>query len=125
MIQALMGLIARICISAVFLFSGWGKLLNPHQTIEHFHKVGIPLAKAAYGAAVGIEILCGVLLLLGARTRVASLLLAILVIISTYYFYFDFSDRMQIVAMLKNLAIVGGLLHLSAYGSGGFSLDRK
>jgi putative oxidoreductase len=123
--QSVLSLVSRFALAGIFLWSGWGKVMAPQQTIDVIAKAGMPLPKVAFGAAVGIEIVCGILLVLGAKTRWASFLLCLFLVLATYYFHLDFSDRMQVGHLLSNLAILGGLLHVAAYGPGRISLDRS
>jgi len=125
MTQSLFALLARISLGVIFLFVGWNQVLESSRTIQWMSQAGIPLAKWLYGLAVVLELLGGILLVLGARTRSAAFLLALFLIPATYFFHYDFSDRGQVVHVLKNLAIFGGLLQLAAFGGGRFSLDRN
>ena len=38
-------------------------------------------------------------------------------------FHHDFADQNQMIHFLKNVAIVGGLLQVAAFGAGSFSID--
>jgi putative oxidoreductase len=40
-------------------------------------------------------------------------------------FHKNFADQNQMIHFLKNLAIVGGLLQIAAFGAGSFSLDGR
>jgi len=40
-------------------------------------------------------------------------------------FHTDFSNQMQLMSFLKNIAIAGGFLIIFVYGPGKYSLDHK
>jgi len=70
-----------------------------------------------------VELIGGLLILLGIRVRFGAFLLIIFLIPTTLFFHqFWFLDGMrrdlQVVMFLKNVAIVGGLLYVLACGTG-------
>ena len=74
--------------------------------------------------AVIVEILFPLLLIVGYKTRLAALVLALFTLTVTIIFHTDFDDGMQLISFLKNLAITGGFMIVIAYGSNKFSLDH-
>jgi len=80
--------------------------------------------------AIVVEVLGGLALIAGFGTRVAALVLAVFTLVATVFFhaYWAVPAEMQMVQQLmffKNIAVVGGLLVLAAFGAGGWSLDAK
>ena len=80
--------------------------------------------------AIGVEVLGGLALIAGFGTRAAALVLAVFTLAATVIFhaYWAVPPEMQMVQQLmffKNIAVVGGLLVLAAYGAGGWSVDAK
>ena len=69
-------LVARLCLSAVFLISGLGKLLSPAATIAEIAAVGLPLPELGLALAAGIELLGGTALLAGFKVSWAAGILA-------------------------------------------------
>jgi uncharacterized membrane protein YphA (DoxX/SURF4 family) len=63
--------------------------------------------------------------LLGYKTRLGAILLILFLIPTTLVFHTDFSKEMQVIAFLKNLAIIGGLLMVVYAGAGPISLDER
>lgn len=135
--------IARLCLSALFLWSGLGKLLELQRTTEHLATVrlpyverlpeifanGLPYPQALAAAAVIVELGGGALLLLGIRTRFSAFMLAGFTIVATLLFHrfweFEGTEMMvQHTHFLKNLCILGGLLMVMRYGAGWLSFDR-
>jgi putative oxidoreductase len=79
----------------------------------------------SYAIALVVEVGGGLLLLLGYRTRLAALGLAIFSVAAAVGFHHNFADQNQMIHFLKNLAIAGGLLQVVTFGAGGFSLDAR
>src|ERR1700731_717328 len=63
--------VGRVLISTIFILSGLSKVAAPAMTIGYIQSVGLPLPPVAFGLAAFIEIVGGITLLLGYRTRVA------------------------------------------------------
>jgi putative oxidoreductase len=117
--------VGRFLLAAIFLVSGVGKLLNPAGTIGYISAVGLPLPELGLVIAVIVEIGGGLLLIAGYRTRIVALALAAFTIAATIFFHNHLSDQNQFIHFLKNVAIVGGLLEVAAFGAGRFSLDAR
>src|SRR6267378_4399275 len=67
----------------------------------------------------------GLMLLVGYRTRVAALALALFTLAAAAFFHNQLGDRNQFIHFMKNLAICGGLLQLYVFGAGGLSIDAR
>jgi putative oxidoreductase len=70
-------LLIRLCLAAVFIPSGWGKLHDLQKVTDFFTELGIPWP---HGNAVVValsELVCGTLLLVGLASRLAALPLII------------------------------------------------
>ncbi len=117
--------VGRVLLGAPFLFSGVGKLTAYTATVGYIQAVGLPVAPAAYAIAVAAEVGGGALLLLGYRTQLVALLLAIFSIATAVFFHANFADQNQMIHFLKNVMIAGGLLQIVAFGAGALSLDAK
>lgn len=117
--------IGRLLLAAIFLISGVGKLFNPAGTIGYIGAVGLPLAELGYWLAVIVEIGGGLLLIAGYRTRMVALVLAAFTLFAAVAFHSNFGDQNQFIHFLKNIAIVGGLLQVVAFGAGRLSLDSR
>ena len=115
-------LIGRIFLSVLFLIEGLGKLFTQEQVITYMEDYGVP--GILFIPAVIVEILFPLLLIVGYKTRLAALVLALFTLTVTIIFHTDFDDGMQLISFLKNLAITGGFMIVIAYGSNKFSLDH-
>jgi putative oxidoreductase len=115
--------IARGLLAALFLISGIQKLFVPDMIQGYIASVGLPFPSLVYAITVVIEIGAGTLLLVGFRTRLMAGVLAAFTVAAALLFHRALGDPNQFVHFLKNLAIAGGLLHVSAVGAGAFSVD--
>jgi putative oxidoreductase len=117
--------IGRVLISSLFILAGLSKLAAPAMTIAYIQSVGLPLPSAAFGLAAFVEIVGGVTLLLGYRTRIVAGVLFLFTLTTAAFFHNHFSDQNQFIHFFKNVAIAGGLLHVIAFGGGRVSLDGR
>lgn len=120
---AVLPLAGRILLSAIYLISGLSKLATSSMTISYIASAGIPFAPLAYAGTVIVEILFGVALLVGYRTRLAAAILAAFTIAAAVIFHSNLADQNQFFHFFKNMAMAGGLLQIVAFGAGRISLD--
>ncbi len=116
-------LVGRILVAAIFIWSGLAKLHDPAGTAGYMVKVGgmapgpaLPLV----WISLVVELSSAILLILGLRVRIAAFILFLWMIPVTYIFHYSHGEIEQ---YMKNFCMMGGLLALSAYGAGRFSLD--
>lgn len=117
--------IGRLLLAAIFLLSGLGKVMAPTASIGYISAMGLPFPTLAYAAAVAVEIGGGALLVLGFQARLVSVVLAIFTLVTAVAFHRNFADQNQMIHFMKNLAMIGGLLQVIAFGAGNFSLDAR
>jgi putative oxidoreductase len=127
--NATLMLLSRVLLAAVFLVFGIRKLLAVTGTVGYFTKLGIPAPEILVWACIIVEIVGGVLLIIGWRTRLMAWILAGFVVIATAYAhrYWEFDAAQyvpQLTNFMKNLAIIGGLLMVAACGPGRISVDK-
>ena len=115
-------LLGRVFLSTLFLIEGVGKLFAQEQVITYMENYGVP--SILFIPAVALEILFPLLLIVGYKTRLAALVMALFTVTVAIIFHTDFSDGMQLIFFLKDLAIAGGFMIIIAYGSNKFSLDH-
>ncbi|QBR01577.1 DoxX family protein [Paraburkholderia pallida] len=118
-------LVGRILLGAPFLMSGLGKLAAYGTTVAFIKAVGMPVPPLAFIFAVCIEVGGGALLIAGYRARLVSFVLAVFSVVAASYFHRNFADQNQMIHFLKNLMIAGGLLQVTYFGAGAFSLDGR
>jgi len=115
--------VGRILIAVIFLMSGLSKLGAPGATIGYIASVGLPLPVLGFLIALAAEIGGGLLLLVGFQTRLIAALLAVFTLATAVFFHNNFADQNTMIHFLKNVAIVGGLLQVAAFGAGSISID--
>jgi putative oxidoreductase len=115
-------LIARILLSALFLWSGISKALHPAETQAYMADHGMLLTGLFLVAAIALEFVAGLSLLLGVYPRIGAAALALFTLVTAFIFHSNFADPMQQIQFMKNLSIIGGLLMVVQYGSGNIAL---
>ena len=118
-------LLGRILLGAPFLMSGLSKLGAYAATVGYITAIGLPLPPLAFAASVAVEVGGGLLLLSGYRVRFASLVLAVFSVLTAVFFHRNFADKNQMIHFLKNVMMAGGLLQITYFGAGSFSLDAR
>ena len=116
-------LISRIFISSIFLLSGYNKIFNYESTIEWMEGFGIP--GFLLWPAIVLEIVLPILIIIGYRTQISAILLAMFCVATAVIFHFDFANQMQTIAFLKNFALAGGFLFIAVHGPKEWSVERK
>lgn len=121
--------LSRVLLALIFVLSGFGKLTNMDGTAAMMVSAGFPSStvKLFMIAAIIVELGCGLALLVGFKTRWASLGLIIFLIPATLIFHVANltgpQAQMQSVEVLKNLAIMGGLVKFFLDGAGAVAVD--
>ena len=115
--------IGRIFLSALFLIEGIGKIATQEQVIMYMEDYGIP--GILFFPALVIEILFPLLLIVGYKTKLVALVMALFTLSVTMIFHTDFSEGFQLISFLKNLAITGGFLIIFFNGASKLSIDYK
>lgn len=117
-------LLARLSVGFVFVQSGWGKLHNLPKVIEFFASIGIPAPELQAPFVATLEFACGLLLVLGLFTRIASLPLIVIMLVAIKTAKMsDLTDWSDILGFSEYLYIVL-LAWLLTSGAGCASLDR-
>jgi putative oxidoreductase len=116
-------LFGRVLMSSIFIMAGINKISGYAGTQGYMESVGVP--GALLPLVILLEIGGGLAILLGWKTRIAAFLLAGFTVLSALIFHANFSDQMQSILFMKNMAMAGGLLFLVAGGISAWSLDAK
>ena len=115
-------LVGRIFLSALFLIEGFGKISNQENVIMYMEDYGVP--EILFVPATVLEILFPLLLIVGYKTKWAAAVMALFTFTVAIIFHTDFSEGMQMIFFLKDLAIAGGFMIVLVYGPGKISLDH-
>jgi len=114
--------IGRLLLSALFLIEGFGKISNQENVIMYMEDYGVP--EILFVPATVLEILFPLLLIVGYKTKWAASVMALFTFTVAIIFHTNFSEGMQMIFFLKDLAIAGGFMIILVYGPGKISLDH-
>ena len=123
-------LIGRILLTILFIKSGWGKIEGFEQTAGMMASKGLPMAEVLLVITIFLELVGGLLIVIGYKARWAALGLALWLIPVTLLFHKFWgipADQVmnQTNHFFKNVAILGGMLMVFAFGPGRYSLDAR
>lgn len=129
-LQNPLSLIGRLLLALLFLPAGINKVTGFAGTVGYIASAGLPLPTLGAIIALVVEIVGGLALIAGFGTRLAALVLAVFTLVASFFFhaYWAVPAAQQFVTQLlfmKNMAVVGGLLTLAAWGAGAWSLDAR
>ena len=93
----LMDLVGRVFISLVFLLSAYNKIFNYEGTVAWMEGYGVP--GFLLWPTIILEIILPVLIIIGYKTKVSAIILAIFSIATAFIFHLDFSNQMQVIAL--------------------------
>ena len=115
--------VARLFMGQIFLVSGIFKISGYEGTQGYMDAMGVP------GMLLPLVILLeaggGLAIIAGWQTKLVSIALAVFTVIAAVIFHSNFSDQMQTIMFMKNIAIAGGFILLAVHGAGGYSLDSR
>jgi putative oxidoreductase len=117
-------LIARVSIGWLFVSTGWGKLHNLQGIIDYFTELGIPYPQYQAPFASANELVCGLLVLVGLGTRIASIPLIIVMFVAIKTAQWQNVDSFAAFFGLTEWAYVAIFAWLAIAGPGPISLDR-
>ena len=108
-------LIARLCLAAVFLYSGVDKLWHWRASIEGVRGDGLPWPAGCAGLTILTQLVGGLMVATGFAAWLGALLLTGFTVTATllgHRFWLRRGDqfRHELTTSLEHLAIVGGLL---------------
>ena len=113
--------LGRVLLSILFLVEGIGKISLQEDVIMYMEDYGVP--EILFAPAIILEILFPLLLIVGYKTKWAASIMALFTFAVAIIFHTDFSEGMQMILFLKDIAIAGGFMIIVAYGPSKISLD--
>ena len=100
--------LGRIFISSLFIVEAIRKFFSPDEGMIYMSDYGVP--EILFYPSLIFEFVVPLILIAGFKTRFFASILFLFVLSVTVIFHTDFSNNMQMISFLKNLAIMGGLL---------------
>jgi putative oxidoreductase len=119
-------LAARILFALIFLMAGPNHFVS--KMIAYAASQGVPLASIAVPFSGVLALLGGLSILLGYRAKIGAWLIVVFLVGVTpmLHNFWAVTDPMarqiQMIMFLKNLAMLGGALLITQFGSGPWSL---
>lgn len=113
----------------MFLASGYSALSNIQATADYFGGLGLgPPVPLAW--AVGLfELAAGIMLVIGFQTRAVAAVLALFSLAASFLGHYGQGGDdpaaafMHSQALLKDIAVAGGLIALAVHGAGRLAVD--
>ncbi|MCG8450944.1 MAG: DoxX family protein [Pirellulales bacterium] len=131
-LQGVLTVVGRVMLSTIFLLSTAGNKIPQFSVVaENMQGEGIPLPKLMLAGAIIFLLAGSISVILGYKARVGALLLLIFLVLASYFYHdfwaFDDVQRKQqeVVAFMKNMAMIGAMLLIIANGAGPMSLDNR
>lgn len=128
--EALLPLVARLLLVSEFLIAVNGKIFGWEGQAAYMASHGMHFVAPLLGAALAIELLGSICLILGFRAQLAAAAMAVYLAIVSVRLH-DFWNMAGMAGganetqFFKNLGMIGGLLMIAAYGTGRWSLGRR
>ena len=122
-------LVGRCLLGLLFIVSGIGKITGYSATAGYMAGHGLPFVALLLPLTILVELGGGLMLVFGWHARRAALVLLLFLIPTTLIFHNFWAvpaEQMQgqKINFLKNLAIMGGMLYVTVFGSGPLSAGK-
>lgn len=113
MMNKVVNLTGRILMAQIFLLAGINKISGYAATQGYMEAMGVP--GALLPLVILLEVGGALALIAGWKTQWTAIALAGFSILAALLFHAEFTDQMQMIMFMKNIAIAGGLLVLAAH----------
>ena len=126
----LVALVGRFLISLIFIGSGLSKIFTFSATAAYIASKGLPVPEVLATVAAGLELLGGIVIVVGYRVKSAAFALAIFTLVTAVLFHNFWAapiDQLAIqqIMFLKNMSIAGGLILVATSGLGSWTLEQN
>lgn len=131
-------LIARILLSFMFIYAGFGKLTDPSGTAGMITGAGLPAATTLAYLAGLFELVTGLAVLVGFQTRIVGWALALFCVFTALVFHsgtvaiegwpegaLGWINALNGIMLMKNITLAGAYILLATYGPGAYSVDAR
>jgi len=122
-------LVGRVLLAVIFVWAGFGKATGYDDTAGFMSSVGMPMVGVLLPLTILVEVGGGIALIVGWKARWVALILAVFTLLASLIFhkFWTMTGEAEMTNTLffyKNIAIMGGMLMVFAFGPGRFSVDR-
>jgi putative oxidoreductase len=126
----LVALAGRILLAAIFVISGFNKISGFEGVAGYIAAKGLPMPQVLAALTIALELGGGILLVIGYKVRIVAILFFLWLIPTTLIFHkfwgIDAAQAQnQMNNFLKNVSIMGGMLLVTAFGPGAYSVDKR
>jgi len=123
-------LLGRFLLALLFVVGGFSKIGGFDGIVGYIGSKGLPLPQLLAVGTIVLEIVAGLALIVGLKARWAAAALAVFTLLATLLFHNYWAmpaeqQRIQYLLFSKNIAVIGGLLMVVAFGAGRWSLDAR
>lgn len=123
-------LAGRFLLALMFVLAGYSKIGGFDGIAGYIGAKGLPLPQLLAAGTIALEIVAGLALMVGYKARWAAAALAAFTVLASLLFHAFWAapaeqQRVEYLLFIKNIAVVGGLLMVTALGAGGWSLDAR
>lgn len=124
-------LVGRFLLGLYFILPGIQKISDFEKMSEYMQAHDIPVISFLLPLTIFIQLSAGTALVIGYRGKIAAFLLAGLTFVISIYMHNFWAMEEGVARMhemqnfIKNMAIMAGLLFVTALGTGKFSLDNR
>jgi len=122
---ALVPLVGRILISAIFLLSGLSKITAPTAMIGYISSAGLPLPQVGLAIAIVVEVAGSIALIAGFHTRLTAAILAVFSVATRWRSTTTSATRASSSTSSRISRWPAGFCRSFAFGAGPFSLDAR
>ncbi len=123
-------LVGRVLLALMFVIAGYGKITGYDGTAGWMTAAGMPMVGVLLPLSILVELGGGIALIVGWKARWAALALAAFTLLASLTFHNFWAMTGDAVMtntlfFLKNIAVIGGMLMVFAFGPGRYSIDRE
>ncbi|MFO0846720.1 MAG: DoxX family protein [Gemmataceae bacterium] len=129
-LQGVLSVLGRLFLVTIFVMSAVGnKIPNFGKVVTVMEGAGVPQPEIALRLAIAFLLVGGLTVLVGWQARFGSLLLAVFLVLATYYFHAFWKlegteAEMQMIQFMKNLGLFGAMLFVMGNGAGAWSVEE-
>jgi putative oxidoreductase len=122
-------LIGRALLGIYFILPGLQKIGDFDVMTQYMAKHNVPMIDVLLPLTIVLQILLGILIIVGFKTKLSAFLLAGMTLLISIYMhnFWDLPEGSNVMHetqnFFKNMGIMAGLLVLSARGAGQLSVD--
>lgn len=129
--SAALSVLGRVMLCTIFVMSAVGNKIPQFENVaKYMASEGVPAPQVMLAGAIVFLLVGSAAVITGYQARFGAMLLAVFLILATYYFH-DFWNatgdavQTQMIQFLKNLGLLGAMVFVMANGSGAGSLSGR